>query len=94
MPPGRFALFDPICHHLHESVLQRAVKHAVWRSGITRRAGPRTLRRSFATHLLEDGRDVRTAWSLRRGGPAQMYTHVLNRGLSAVRSPLDEMQDG
>ncbi len=79
-------------HPLHESVLQRAVKIAALRAGITKRVSCHTFRHSFATHLLEDNYDIRTVQELlghNDVSTTQIYTHVLNRGPGAVRSPAD-----
>jgi integron integrase len=97
-PAGRIHR-DPLTgdrrrHHLHESSLQRAVKAAVRRAGITKRASCHSLRHSFATHLLEDGYDIRTIQELlghRSVRTTMIYTHVLNRGGRGVRSPLDHL---
>lgn len=79
-------------HHLHESVIQKAVREAIVRSGITKRASCHTLRHSFATHLLQAGYDIRTVQELLGHNDVKttmIYTHVLNRGGRGVRSPAD-----
>jgi site-specific recombinase XerD len=73
--------------------LQKAVKVASQKSGIAKRIGPHTFRHCFATHLLEAGYDIRTVQELLGQKDVKMtmiYTHVLQRGGLAVRSPLDE----
>ncbi len=79
-------------HHLHESSLQKAVKRAAQQAGIAKRVTCHTFRHSFATHLLENGYDIRTVQELlghKDVKTTMIYTHVLNRGGLAVRSPLD-----
>ena len=100
-PSGRLAV-DPRGgtirrHHLHESTVQKAVKRAAAAGHINKRIGCHTLRHSFATHLIEDGYDIRTVQELLGHADVSttmIYTHVLNRGGRGVRSPLDAGQSG
>ena len=88
----RFGL--PTRHHLHESAVQKAIHAAARRAGLSKPVGPHTLRHCFATHLLEDGYDIRTVQELlghRDVKTTMIYTHVLNRGGRAVASPADRL---
>ena len=95
-PASRFTA-DPATgaegrYHIHPSSIQRAVKEAARSLGMAKRVTCHTLRHSFATHLLEDGYDIRTIQELlghRNVKTTMIYTHVLNRGGLGIRSPLD-----
>ena len=79
-------------HHASESSLQKAVKEAARLAGLNKRVSCHTFRHSFATHLLQQGYDIRTVQELlghKDVKTTMIYTHVLNRGGLAVRSPLD-----
>ena len=83
-------------HHLHESVIQRAVRQAAVAALISKPVTPHTLRHSFATHLLEKGYDIHTIQELlghKDMSATMMFTDtVLNRGAGGVRSPLEPLK--
>ncbi|MCC7119425.1 MAG: integron integrase [Anaerolineales bacterium] len=79
-------------HHLDETVLQKAIREAASRADVNKQVSPHTFRHSFATHLLQSGYDIRTVQELlghKDVKTTMIYTHVLQRGGLAVKSPLD-----
>ena len=81
-------------HHISQSAVQRAIRRAAARAGIAKRVSPHTFRHSFATHLLEDGADIRTVQTLlghQDVKTTMIYTHVLDRGPLGVQSPMDKL---
>jgi integron integrase len=95
--PSKRVTVDPLDgvlkrHHLTETAAQRVIKEATRKAGLTKNATSHTLRHSFATHLLENGYDIRTVQELlghKDVATTQIYTHMLNKPGLGVRSPLD-----
>ena len=99
MFPARDVSVDPRSglvrrHHVEPNVINKAIKAAVKRVGITKQVSAHTFRHSFATHLLQRGTDIRTIQALlghRDVATTMIYTHILQQGGEGVPSPLDDL---
>ena len=97
--PSRVRAIDPRSgvtrrHHIDQSVINKAIKQAVTKAGITKKVSAHTFRHSFATHLLQRGTDIRTIQSVlghKNIETTMIYTHVLKQGGEGVISPLDDL---
>jgi site-specific recombinase XerD len=83
-------------HHLHTSIIRKAVKRAALAAKIYKRVTCHTFRHSFATHLLQAGTDIRTVQELLGHSDVkttQIYTHILGQHYAGTRSPLDSINE-
>ncbi len=100
--PAKLRSIDPrsgkeMRHHVLESVLQKAVKRAAEQAGIDKKVGCHTLRHSFATHMLENGVNIRVLQELLGHADVkttEIYTHVMSRDIRGLQSPLDKLLAG